>query len=309
MNRKDSLNVLTIGNSFTDSLAVFWQDVVESAGCSLHFERANHGGCELHRHWDYITNEEKDGVYRMYQNYTAKMREILAREQWDIVTIQQASHFSWRAETQQPFAGYICDYVKKHAPQAEVVIQQTWAYRADDPRIRPGGVWEFDEGFYTRCKELGVALDPGPWHIDQDGMYDSLTAAYTKLAKELNCRIIPTGYAVQLARKAQDGLFPNYDPELMNTLRWPDLPPQASEFVGNIRWVKNAETGEMELRRDTIHLNSRGQYLQACVWFAFLFGRKASEVTFVPGMIGGKDAAFLREIAQKAVDEFPQVKQ
>ena len=104
---KQNLKVLTIGNSFTDSLSAFWQQVVESAGCELLFERANHGGCELHRHWDYISNEERDHVYRMYQNYTAKMREILAREPWDVVTIQQASHFSWRAETMQPFAGYI----------------------------------------------------------------------------------------------------------------------------------------------------------------------------------------------------------
>ena len=228
---KQNLKVLTIGNSFTDSLSAFWQQVVESAGCELLFERANHGGCELHRHWDYISNEERDHVYRMYQNYTAKMREILAREPWDVVTIQQASHFSWRAETMQPFAGYIYDYVKKHAPQAEVVIQQTWAYRADDPRIRPGGVWEISEWFSETCRKRGIAVQPGMYHIDQTGMYDALTAAYRKLARELNCRIIPTGFAVQLARKSQKDLFPNYDPELMHTLRWPDLPPQASEHL------------------------------------------------------------------------------
>ncbi|MBR5024755.1 MAG: hypothetical protein IKX48_06785 [Victivallales bacterium] len=39
-----SLSVLTIGNSFTDSLASYFQPVVESAGCELYFERANHGG-------------------------------------------------------------------------------------------------------------------------------------------------------------------------------------------------------------------------------------------------------------------------
>ena len=144
MDRKNSLKVLTIGNSFTDSLAMFWQQVTESAGCELHFERANHGGCELHRHWNYISNEEKDPVYRMYQNYSAKMREILAREQWHIVTIQQASHFSWRPETQQPFAGYIYNYVKQHAPQAEVVIQQTWSYRCDDGRFG-NGQWKITQ--------------------------------------------------------------------------------------------------------------------------------------------------------------------
>ena len=79
-------------------------------------------------------------------------------------------------------------------------------------------------------------------------------------------------------------------------------------MVGNIYWTKNAATGELEMKRDTIHLNVRGQYLQACVWFAALFGHKTSEVTFVPDTIGNRDAAFLREIAQKAVDEFPQGK-
>lgn len=305
MNPRNSLKVLAIGNSFSESLNVYWPQVAESAGYTLHLEQASHGGCELHRHWNYISNEEKDSVYRMYQGYTAKMRDILAREQWDIVTIQQASHFSWRPETMQPFAGWIADYVKQHAPQAELRIQQTWAYREDDPRIRPGGIWEFNQGMYDRCRELGVKLDPGPWKINQTGMYNALTAAYAKLAEELDCRIIPTGYAVQLARKAQKDPFPNYDPELMNTLRWPDLPPQASEVVGNIYWTKNAATGELEMKRDTIHLNVRGQYLQACVWFAALFGHKTSEVTFVPDTIGNRDAAFLREIAQKAVDEFP----
>ena len=39
-----------------------------------------------------------------------------------------------------------------------------------------------------------------------------------------------------------------------------------------------------------------------------LYGRPVSDVTFVPDMIGNRDAAFLREIAQKAVDEFEQEK-
>ena len=40
-----------------------------------------------------------------------------------------------------------------------------------------------------------------------------------------------------------------------------------------------------------------------------LYGRPTSEIAFVPDMIGNRDAAFLRETAQKAVDEFEQEKQ
>lgn len=280
----DFLSILTIGNSFTDSLMSYFSSVVESAGCQLHFERANHGGCELHRHWSYIESEERDRVYRMYQNYTHTMKEILSSRPWDIVTIQQASHFSWRPETFQPFGKNIFDYIRLHAPSAEVCIQQTWSYRADDVRLMPGGEWGFD----------------------QDEMYRRLTANYRQLAADLGgLRIIPTGQAVQFARECQPHRFENYDPSLLERLVWPDLPGQAWSLVGRCWWAKDAE-GHLVIKRDTIHLNERGKYLQACVWFAFLFHRKTAEITFVPDCIDVDDATFLREMAQKAVDEFPQ---
>ena len=283
MGAKDFLRILTIGNSFTDSLTFCFADVVHSAGCGLVFERANHGGCELRRHWSYIDFEERDNVARMYQEPRVKLRDILQRESWDVVTIQQASHESWNPDTYQPYASNICAHVKKYAPQAEVVLQQTWAYRADDPRIMPGGAWGFD----------------------QTGMYERLTDAYRKLASELNLRIIPAGYAVQLARKEQPLHFENYDPALLESFHWPDLPHQAGSLVGRMWWFKDGN-GILKIGRDTIHLNPRGQYLQACVWFAFLYGRPVSEITFVPDVIGDADAAFLRGIAQKAVDSFEQ---
>lgn len=280
--QRDEISVLTIGNSFTDSLMSYFAPVVESAGCRVHFERANHGGCELHRHWKYIECEKSDGVFRMYQNYTKTMREILSSRAWDVVTIQQASHASWRPETFEPFATNIINYIKEFAPAAEICIQQTWAYRADDPRIMPGGEWQ----------------------IDQQVMYRRLTENYLNLSRNHgNLRIIPTGKAVQLARHNQPQPFANYAPELMQTLVWPDLPPQAWSLVGTCQWCKNAE-GKLTIRRDCIHLNERGKYLQACVWFAFLFGRSAEQnVTFVPDCLADDDAAFLRKMADLACQQ------
>ena len=304
--KRDNLKILTIGNSFTDSLAVFWEKVVESAGCTLHFERANHGGCELHRHWTYIMNEESDNVYRMYQNYQYRMCELLAKEPWDVVTIQQASHFSWRYETYLPFAENIYDYIRQYAPQAEIIIQQTWAYRADDRRL--WDEWKYDDALVEKVSVIGIELPGEAVKVSQKEMHNKLTEAYINLAKKLNLRIIPTGDAVALSRTNEPVPFKNYAPELMSTLRWPDLPPQAGDVVGNIWWRKNAESGEMELARDTIHLNKRGEYLQACVWFAFLYERPVSEISYVPEMISASDARFLRKIAQNAVNEFKQVK-
>ena len=280
------MNILTIGNSFTDSLALYFPAAVQSARCDLHFERANFGGCELARHWSYIEAEERDVRCRIYQG-GRKLRSILELRAWDVVTIQQASHDSWRPETFQPWAGNIIAYVKKHAPQAEVVIQQTWAYRADHPQLLPGS----------------------EWGISQDEMYERLTANYTKLARDYKLRIIPSGYAVQLTRRNSKRKFANYDPALIDTLAWPDLPPQAGDVVGQCSWRKNPDTGELYLNRDLIHLNPRGQYLQACVWFAMLYGKKVSEIRLVPDELANSDVKFLQETAQQAVDEFQQVNQ
>lgn len=278
------MNILTIGNSFTDSLALYFPVAVQSARCDLHFERANFGGCELARHWSYIEAEERDVRCRIYQG-GRKLRSILELRAWDVVTIQQASHDSWRPETFQPWAGNIIAYVKKHAPRAEVVIQQTWAYRADHPQLLPGS----------------------EWGISQDEMYERLTANYTKLARDYKLRIIPSGYAVQLTRRNSERKFANYDPALIDTLAWPDLPPQAGDVVGQCSWRKNPDTGELYLNRDLIHLNPRGQYLQACVWFAMLYGKKVSEIRLVPDELANSDVKFLQETAQQAVDEFQQV--
>ena len=64
--------------------------------------------------------------------------------------------------------------------------------------------------------------------------------------------------------------------------------------------MKDPETGAMKIGADYIHLNLRGDYMQACLWFAVLYNRKATEVTFVPDDIADEDAAFLREMAERA---------
>ena len=78
-------------------------------------------------------------------------------------------------------------------------------------------------------------------------------------------------------------------------------------MVGQCSWRKNPDTGELYLNRDLIHLNPRGQYLQACVWFAMLYGKKVSEIRLVPDELANSDVKFLQETAQQAVDEFQQV--
>ena len=48
------LKVLTIGNSFAESVFRYLPKIAKAEGEKLVLEGANHGGCELHRHWSYV---------------------------------------------------------------------------------------------------------------------------------------------------------------------------------------------------------------------------------------------------------------
>ncbi len=271
------MNILTIGNSFTWSLEKYFPAVVRAGGEELNLKFMNFGGCELHRHWAYINAETINPGIGFYHG--ERMDKVLSEGNWDAVTIQQASHASWRPETYEPYAGKIVEYVRKFAPKAEIAVQQTWAYRADHAQFRPGS----------------------DWGITQEEMHRRLTKNYKELAERYGFRMIPTGYAVRLSREKAAVRFQGYDPDWAEKLVWPDLPPQAGDVVGNISWRKGPD-GEMHQFRDLIHLNVRGQYLQACLWFAFLYGKspEATAKYFLPEEIGNSDAAFLRSIAEEA---------
>ena len=293
------LKVLMVGNSFSQSVLAYLPKLAAAApDCKLKLGQAMIGGCTMERHCNEFKKAEQDPKYKPYwtnltpdpknpKNHKASLKDLLTADKWDIVTIQQGSHQSWMPEKFGPYAEELIGIIRKYAPQAEIVVHQTWAYRSDDPRIAP--------------------KNPA-WKFGQKEMYNRLTANYINLAKKHNFRIIPVGYAIQLSREKSPVKFRNYDPALLDALNYPDLPNQAGDVVGNMHWRKSKKNGEMEIRRDTFHLNCRGKYLQGCTWFLFLFHKKAEDVKFIPDEIGDKDAEFLLQCAAEAVASFPQVK-
>ncbi len=283
------LKVLMIGNSFSHSVLHYFPRVAASVdGCKLKLAQCGIGGCVLQRHCEEFDKAEADPNYRPYWTnrneinkgkHSTNVQEMLQADQWDIITIQQGSHQSWRPESFGQYADKLIGIIRKYQPNAEIVIQQTWSYRLDDPRIMPGG----------------------EWGIDQTEMYERLTKNYQDLAKKYGLRIIPTGLAVQIYRQKSPLIFKNYDPATLKNYNWPDLPSQAGAVVGNLGWRKDRKTGKLFIERDSIHLNNRGEYMQACVWLMTLFNKKAADITFIPDNIADDDAAFLKQCAEEAV--------
>jgi len=171
-NKKDqpkTIKLLTIGNSFANNACKYLKQITESVeGCNIVIGKANIGGCSLEKHAGLIKKCEQDPTLKPYSGKSLK--ELLQQEKWDVVTIQQVSHFSFKAETFQPYADEICAFIKKYAPQAKIYIHETWAYAPDCKRLK---------GF----------------KITSDQMYKRLKKNYKILSKRYNAPILPSGDA------------------------------------------------------------------------------------------------------------------
>ncbi len=286
------IKVLGIGNSFTvNAFNVLAPMGARSEKYRLTLGGATIGGCSMEKHMRLAKLHEGDPDNPEGKPYSLTatgqdgkktrtqvgLREYLTADAWDIVTIQQVSAQSPNIETFRPYAKELYDYIRKYAPQAEVVMHQTWAYRVDG---------DFDKVFPDK---------PG---YGQKEMYRDLDAAYRTIAAELGIRVIPVGTAFQLAREVRP-FVPDGDIDL-STFTPPNLPNQKNSLCVGYYW---SNTEPKQLRCDSHHAGVQGEYLAAAVWFEFLTGANAHAEGIRVGKIAEEDARFLSGIAHQVVAE------
>ena len=59
----------------------------------------------------------------------------VAWNQFDVITVQQASPSSPDYETYQPYLDELAAYIRKLVPKAKIAVHQTWAYEQGSPRL------------------------------------------------------------------------------------------------------------------------------------------------------------------------------
>ncbi|MDA3872814.1 MAG: DUF4886 domain-containing protein [Kiritimatiellae bacterium] len=174
------IHLLTIGNSFAENPMTYLKAITASVpGREVVISKANLGGTSLEEHATHLENSERVPEYKPYKGKS--LRDILEADTYDVVTIQQHSQLSWKEESYQPHANRLIDFVRQVAPDAEIRIQQTWAYHPDCPRL-------------------------GKWKLTREEMHRRLTAAYAKLGEEKGLDIIPTGDAFHLSFEGRNEL-------------------------------------------------------------------------------------------------------
>ena len=136
------MKLLSIGNSFSQDAQRYLHRVAKEDGESLKTVNLYIGGCTLRTHYinmledlelyDFQFNGESTGL-------KVSIREALISDEWDVITLQQASHKSYDYDSYTPYIEELYDYVKTYAPKAKIYIHETWAYERESERLLSRG--------------------------------------------------------------------------------------------------------------------------------------------------------------------------
>ncbi len=279
-----TIKLLAIGNSFSANALRYFKPIVEASGNQVVIGHAYIGGCDFQRHVTLADAFEKDPTDpkgRPYANGKKSLQDLLKEDTWEYVTIQQVSHKAPKPETFQPYADQLIAYIRKYAPQAEIVVHETWAYRDDHPT---GG----QKGF-----------------VSTDDMYRKVRKSYDSFTQSHGFRLIPSGDAMEAARHDPDwGKYqpdPEFDPK---TAIYPNIPKNEKRSLHHsFHWSKDTKTGKYVLHADRFHANPRGEYLLGCVWFEFFYGQSVLGNTFKQKDMTDEEMTIMQRIAHRVVTE------
>lgn len=132
--KQNAIRILAIGNSFSqDAVEQYLYELAEAAGYELIIGNMYIGGCDLDKHW---ANFQSDAAAYEYRKIVKgekvgkigyKLSQGLADENWDYISLQQASGKSGKYETYTVLADLIAG-IKERCPKAKLLWHRTWAY-------------------------------------------------------------------------------------------------------------------------------------------------------------------------------------
>jgi len=174
------MKVLAIGNSFSQDATACLHQTAAAQGIELTAVNLHIGGCSLETHWR--NWEQETAAYELQINGQIapgrfSIQEMLQSGDWDWIVTQQASHDSGWMDTYEPFLGQLVSQLRLNAPNARLLLHETWAYERDS-----------NHGAFPR------------YHRDQQEMYQRLRRCYTAMAQKYDLPLIPSGDVIQAVR-------------------------------------------------------------------------------------------------------------
>ncbi len=181
-----TIKVLAIGNSFSqDAVEQYLFELAKTRGDSLVIGNAYIAGCSIDRHYDNLKSDKAEYAYRKIvggkrsELTGATLRTIIRDEQWDIITLQQASPLSG-----QPASFANLPLLKRLVQSYTTNLHVKFAWHM---------TWAYAEDFQS---ENFRAYD-----FNQRKMYNSIVGAVQQVLPAVGLHsIIPSGTAIQLLR-------------------------------------------------------------------------------------------------------------
>lgn len=166
------MNILAIGNSFSQDATRYLHDIAKKQGIkNFHVTNLYIGGCSHSMHFRNMMGDKKNywlEVNGVQTGYLITMKEALLNRDWDIITLQQVSHLSPDFSSYEPYLSELIAYVRKYSPKAKIYTHETWAYEKDSERL------------------LSMHFNT------PEEMYEKVQASYKEMAK-LTDGVIPSG--------------------------------------------------------------------------------------------------------------------
>ena len=134
-----SMKILSIGNSFSNDAHRYLHSLAKLEGEDIKTVNLYISGCSLQRHYDNMINDSYSYDFELNGQRTGtkiSIKQALESEDWDVVTLQQASRFSWQYKSYSPYIEELSKYIKKLCPNAKIFIHQTWAYEDGSNKLK-----------------------------------------------------------------------------------------------------------------------------------------------------------------------------
>ena len=175
------MKILSIGNSFSQDAHRWLHQLAKLNGHDFYTIDLYVSGCSLQTHWeDYLAGNAASSleINGNLGDTFVTVADALKMEDWDIVTLQQASPLSGKWESYEPYLSNLAQVVKTACPNAQIYFHQTWAYEKD--------------ATYSGYKH---------YDNDQQKMYNGILDASEKAGKKLGAPLIPVGRIIQGLRE------------------------------------------------------------------------------------------------------------
>ena len=185
------MNVLAIGNSFSeDALENYLFDLAKADGQKIIIGNMYIGGAPIELHVKNSRGNKADYSYRKITNNhkittnKISIKQAIADEDWDYISLQQASPYSGQYNVIMKDLPELISYVQSLKPShTKLIYHQTWAYQHNSTH----------KGFAN-------------YENKQSIMYTSIIDATKKISKIKDIdMVVPAGTAIQNARTSSLG--------------------------------------------------------------------------------------------------------